>query len=262
MTMARRILILALLTVTLIGAAVPASAKEAADKTAKVKLETKKTAAVVQGGTAWITIHWRGIDADATSFRVTATTKANGVEISYPANTGGYSSLMDNDVLSSNEIDFTALNLVVPYGTKQFKLDVVASWNDGKEDVKKKFTVQVPTVAYNGEDAALVTSSVDVPAAAQPWIDVGWSGMAPSLDDVRMTVAGPSEAVISYPNDGSSSGLRRGNRLGQSETDVAGFRLDTSTLKPGKHKFEVLLTYTRGGTPSQTSGVVVIIVGG
>jgi hypothetical protein len=34
--------------------------------------------------------------------------------------------------------------------------------------------------------------------------------MAPSLDDVRMTVEGPSDAVISYPNDGTSSGLVRG----------------------------------------------------
>ncbi|MCL1692790.1 MAG: hypothetical protein M3096_03820, partial [Actinomycetia bacterium] len=79
MTMVRRILTLILLTATLIGAAVPASAKDAVDKTAKIKLETKKTAAVVQGGTTWIIVNWRGVDADATGFRITATTKANGV---------------------------------------------------------------------------------------------------------------------------------------------------------------------------------------
>jgi hypothetical protein len=80
--------------------------------------------------------------------------------------------------------------------------------------------------------------------------------MAPSLDDVQMTAEGPSDAVISYPNDGTSSGLVRGARLGQGETDAAGFRLDTSAMKPGQHEFIVLLTYTRDGSPSRMSGIV------
>jgi hypothetical protein len=86
--------------------------------------------------------------------------------------------------------------------------------------------------------------------------------MAPSLDDVRMTVERPSDAVISYPNDGTSSGLVRGARLGQGETDAAGFRLDTSAMKPGQHEFIMLLTYTRDGSPSKMSGIVTIAVSG
>lgn len=260
MTMARRILTLVLLIATLIAAAVPASAKDAEDETAKVRLETKKTPAVVQGGTTWIAINWRGADADATDFRITATSKATGVEISYPANTDGHSSLMDNDVLSSDEIDFTSLNVVVPYGTKQFKIDIVASWNDGKKDVEKKFNVTVPTVEYKGEDAALVAESIGVAAASQPWVDVAWSGMAPSLDQVRMTVDGPPEAATTYPGDGSSSGLSRDSRLDQGETDVAGFRLDTAEMKPGSYEFKVLLAYERDGKPSSVSGIVLITV--
>lgn len=261
MTMARRIVTLVLLTITLIGVAVPVSAKEAEDKAAKVKLETKKTAAIVQGGTTWVAINWRGADADATDFRITATTKAKGVDISYPTNTGNHSSLMANDVLSSDEIDFTSLNLVVPYGTKQFKIDIVASWNDGKKQIEKEFTVTVPTVKYSGEDAALVTDGVRAPAAAQPWIDVAWSGMAPSLDQVRMTVDGPPDAVVTYPGHGSSSGLSRDSRLNQAETDVAGFRLDTSGLKPGSYEFKVVLAYERDGKSSSVSGVVLITIG-
>ena len=84
MTMGRRILTLILLTATLIGAAVPASAKDTADKTVKVKLETKKTPAILQGSTTWVAVNWRGVDADATAFRITATTRTKGVEISTP----------------------------------------------------------------------------------------------------------------------------------------------------------------------------------
>jgi hypothetical protein len=50
--------------------------------------------------------------------------------------------------------------------------------------------------------------------------------------------------------------------LGQGETDAAGFRLDTSAIKPGQHEFKVLLSYTRGGSPSEITGIVTITVSG
>jgi hypothetical protein len=50
--------------------------------------------------------------------------------------------------------------------------------------------------------------------------------------------------------------------LGQGETDAAGFRLDTSAMKPGQHEFIMLLTYTRDGSPSKMSGIVTITVSG
>ena len=84
--------------------------------------------------------------------------------------------------------------------------------------------------------------------------------MAPSLDAVRMTVGGPPGSMIAYAGDGPSSGLRRGDRLGQGETDVARFRPDTSGLKPGAYEFKVMLTYTRDGSPSEMSGIVIINV--
>ena len=186
---------------TLIGAAVPASAKDAEANTAKVKLETHKTPAVIQGGATWIVINWRRADADATGFRNTAASKTDGVAISYPQNAGDHSSLMANDTLSSDEVDLTALRLDVPYGSKQIKLDLVAAWNDGKKDIEKKFTVTVPTFAYTGEDVALVTTDAGVVAADNPWVDVDWSGLAPSLDGVQMTADGPPCAVVSYPGE-------------------------------------------------------------
>jgi len=260
--MARRILTLILLTATLVGVAIPASAKDEPSKTAKVKLETHKTPAVVEGGATWITVSWRGADADATGFRITATSKTPGIKISYPENTGAYSSLMHNDTLSSDEVDFTALRLDVPYDSKQIKLDVVASWNDGKKDVEKKFTVTVPTFAYTGNDAALVTTNAGVMTVDGPWVDVDWSGLAPALDGVQMTVDGPPDAVIAYPGGRAWSSLSFDDRLTQGETDVARFRLDASSLTPGDHQFTVLLTYTRGGSTSETSGLVTVTISG
>ncbi len=80
--------------------------------------------------------------------------------------------------------------------------------------------------------------------------------MAPSLDDVRMTVDAPVGAVVSYPGDGSSSGLYGEDQLHQGETDASAFRLDVSGLKPGQYEFKVLLTYTRDGSPFDILGVV------
>lgn len=80
--------------------------------------------------------------------------------------------------------------------------------------------------------------------------------MAPSLNDFRMTADAPVGAVVSYPGNGSSSGLYRGDQLHQGEADVSAFRLDVSGLKPGQYEFKVLLTYTRDGSPFDVLGVV------
>lgn len=230
---------------------------------AKVKLDTKKTATVVQGSSAWVALNWKGDKSNATGFRAVASTKAAGVEISYPTNAGGHTSLMKNDVLSSDEIDFTAINVDVPYGTKSFKLDITATWNDGEKDVTKEFRVTVPTVEYTGDDVAISTSDAgSVPTDEPSWVGVDWTGMAPSIGDVQMTATGPSGAAIVYPGERDWTSLYHDNQLDQGETDVARFLLDPSGLEAGAHKFEVTLSYSRGDSPARTSGVVTVHVAG
>jgi len=257
--MTRRILTLILITAAFLSAAAPAMAKDEA----KVKLDTKKTATVVQGSSAWVALNWEGDYADATGFRVVATTKETGVEISYPDNTGDHTSLMDNDVLSDAEIDYTAIHVDVPYGTKSFKLDLVATWNDGDKDVSKKFKVSVPTVEYTGDDVAISTNDAgSVPTDEPSWVGVDWTGMAPSIGDVQMTATGPSGAAIVYPGERDWTSLYHDSQLDQGETDVARFLLDASGLEAGVHKFEVTLSYSRGDSPARTSGVVTVHVAG
>lgn len=268
----RATIVLIIVTAFFTALAAPASAKGAADGTAKVKLETKKTPAVVQGGQGWVALNWRGSGADASDFRVTATTKVAGVEISYPETTGGaYSSLMDDDVLSVDDIDFTALHLSVPYGTKKFTMAVTASWTDGNGTVEKHFKVQVPTIAYSGDDVALVTDVADTNSktledgSSQIWVDVAWSGLAPSLSDVRMTVDSPDDIEIGYPDPSGSgqawSGLARDDRLDQGETDVARFRLDPATMDAGAYELAVTLTYVRDGATRSTTGTITVSIG-
>jgi hypothetical protein len=257
--MISRILTLTLITAALLAAAAPAMAAD----TANVKLETKTTATVVQGGYAWVALTWQGDKADATDFRVTATTKDSGVEISYPDNTGSYTSLMDNDVLADDEIDFTAIRLSVPYGTESFKLDLVATWNDGGKDVSKKFSVKVPTVEHTGSDVELSTDEAGSVSVGEPtWVGVNWTGMAPTITSVEMTASGPAGAIITYPGDRSSTSLSYDDQLDKGETDVARFLLDAAGLQPGSHDFEVSLTYARGGSSNTVSGVVTVAVGG
>ena len=119
----------------------------------------------------------------------------------------------------------------------------------------------MPTFAYTGEDVALVTTDAGVVAADNPWVDVDWSGLAPSLDGVQMTVDGPPGAVVTYPGERTWSSMSFDDRLTQGETDVARFRLDASSLASGAYEFAVVLTYTRGESPSEISGVVSITVG-
>jgi hypothetical protein len=52
---------------------------------------------------------------------------------------------------------------------------------------------------------------------------------------------------VTYPNDGSSSGLAADSTLSVGETDHASFKIDTGTLGPGSYQAEIDLIYGNGG---------------
>ncbi len=229
----------------------------------KVELKTKKTAAIVEGDTAWVAISWKAKRTDATSFRIVATTDTAGVTISYPENTAPVSSLMTDDTLSAGEIDFTSLRISVPYGTKKVKLKVTATWVQDGRNRSKDYKVTVPVAKFTGDDVAQVTTDVGAVSVTQPaWVDVEWTGIAPILTDVQMTVAGPSGIAITYPGDRTFTSLDYDNTLVAGETDVARVLLDVSGLAPGTYTLDVTLSYAKGGAVSTVTGQVSLTVTG
>ncbi len=229
----------------------------------KVDLKTKKTAAILEGDTAWVAINWKGKNADAQDFRIVASTETSGVTISYPDNTTPYSSLMDNDTLSVGEIDFTSLKLYVPYGTKKVKLKIKATWLDDGEKRDKDFKVEVPVAKFKGDDVAQATGDAGtVPVGSPQWLGVQWTGIAPSLNNVKMEVAAPAGATVTYPGDGSFTSLNYDDTLDDGETDIARFLVDASGMTPGPHTLKVILSYDRGGKARSVTGEVLFVVAG
>jgi hypothetical protein len=224
---------------------------------AKVELKTRKTAAILEGDTAWVAINWTAKKAEAVEFRIVAESTTAGVTISYPDNTAPYSSLMDNDTLSEGELDFTSLKLSVPHGIKEVKLKVKATWLDNGVKQAKEYKVKVPVAKFKGDDVAQATSDAGSVSAGTPgWLGVEWTGIAPTLDDVQMTVTAPAGAVVTYPGDGSFTSLLYDSTLEDSETDVARFLMDVSGVANGNYKFEVVLSYTKGGSVTSVTGEV------
>jgi hypothetical protein len=228
----------------------------AADE-AKVELKTKKTAAVLEGDTAWVAINWKGKNADATDFRIVASADTRGVTISYPDNTATYSSLMDDDTLSAGEIDFTSLKVSVPYGVKKVKIKIKATWFTNGEKEDKDYKVTIPVAKFRGDDIAQATTDAGSISTGSPaWLGVEWTGVAPTLDNVEMTVAGPAGAVITYPADRSFTSLNYDSTLEDGETDIARFLVDASAMAPGSYTFDLVLSYTKGGANKSVTGQV------
>ncbi len=221
----------------------------------KVELKTKKTAAVVEGDTAWVALSWKAKGTDATDFRIVVKTENDGVTIAYPVNTGSYSSLMDNDTLSASEIDFTSLRISVPYGSRKVKLKITATWLQNGENQKKEYKVTVPVARFRGDDIAQATKDAGSVSAADPaWLEVEWTGLAPLLNDVEITVDGPRGAVITYPADRTFTSLYYNNSLEDGETDVARFLVDATALPPGSYSLKVEVSYTKAGRANSATG--------
>lgn len=236
---------------------------EVGDRKGTVDLKTKRTGAIVEGDTAWIAISWRARYADATDFRIVAKTEAGGVTISYPTNTDTYSSLMDNDTLSADEIDFTSLRVSIPYGTRRVRLKVTATWVQNGEKRSQDYRVVIPVARFRGDDIAQATKDAGSVSPKDPtWLGVDWTGLAPKLNDVEMTVKAPQGAVITYPGERPFTSLNYDDSLDDGETDVARFLVDATAMTPGSYFFEVEVTYTKGGKKQSVTGEVAFEVTG
>ena len=88
---------------------------------------TRALGAVVAGQQSWVRIPWT-TDAPVCSVAVTVT--ADGADVGYPVNTGGYSSFYRQDRLAASVHDYTAVRFLVPAfsAAKVLTADVTASY--------------------------------------------------------------------------------------------------------------------------------------
>lgn len=234
----------------------------AAGPPAKIEAQTKQTAAVIAGDSAWVTIDWLARDGDAQNFQVTVAKIDDGVNYSYPANTGSYTSLWADDLLSENEIDFTAIKLTVPYdGRSHLNLQLLVTYETDGVTQEKKVEILVPVVTYSGEDLQQVTSDLGaIDASSSTWIDVQYAGFAPVLEAFSVRVIEAGGLAIVYPAGGTSTSLVHDATLEDNETDLVRFRVDSSDLDAGPHTLQIEATYTKGGIAGSLAGTVTLIV--
>jgi hypothetical protein len=260
----RRIIVL-LLAMALIATLAPAAVaqeSEAPAGPASVVLLTPATAPVQAGNAAWVLLNWAATGGDAWNFRLNATA-TSGASVAYPTNTVDHSSLMSNDILSNGEVDFTALHIDVPaaaVGPVDLNLSLSYDTAAGPQSIDVQ--LDVPIVTFDGD--ALASTSDDLGAIdrnSTKWVDFWFTGLAPVVGDIHLTVTDPGAFGVVYPQDGTFSSLYYQSQLASGESDVARIRLDATGVEPGTYKIGVRTDYVVGGQMQSIDHSAVVVVG-
>jgi len=257
--MKHRIITTAIVTLLVIGTASPAVAKGP-----EASLKTKNTATIVAGDTSWVAVNWQGKGGDITNFKVVAEAP-DGIAVTYPENTPGFTGLMNGHVLSEKEMDFTALQVSVPYTqTKKFKIKLLVSYEADGTTVEDDFDVTVPVAEYQADqDLAQVTDSLGtILSGESPWIEIDFTGLAPMVEGFEMVISDPAGLALAYPFGNSSTSLKHDNALEDNETDFAAIRVDTTGVAPGTYNLGLKVSYTMAGQTKTFDGFLTLTVTG
>ncbi len=231
----------------------------------KVRLLTRESATVTAGDTAWLGINWTAKDGPVSDFSMVLHKEPKyGVQVAYPTNTASYTGLMNGHELDEGEIDFSAIQVMVPadFTKKNVELEFDVTYTDSEGDEHdKKFKVKVPVVQYAaGEHLVQHESTVELAPGSSVWVDVDFTGLAPVVENLSMAVAG--DVPIVYPSYGTSTSLHGDDRLDDGETDTARFRVDVGDTAPGSYEITTEITYVVAGETFTRPGTVKVVVTG
>ena len=226
------------------GAEAQSSSPNDGDLEDSIQIRTNKTAAVLAGDTAWITLSIRG-QADVDDLRFTAT--LDGQPVAYPENTVDHSGPYNGYGLKEKETDYVAFQITAPMVDKKahLPLELQVTWTEDGSPRSASETVKVPVVTFSGEPYELVSDEVTLSEADNGWVRIRLAGLAPQLDDVRVAVTDPTGLTIHYPQETYTS-LLRDARLENGETDEANFRLGEEHWGQS-FAVELKVDYTLGG---------------
>ncbi len=219
-------------------------------KKGKPVLLSPKKVDWLEGTDAWINLNWT-TEADVSNIQVTAKSNDRTVTIEYPTNTPGYSSLLQDELLSAYEIDQTALFITTTQRSKskiQIKLNISYTV-DGRQK-QDTHELQLRKVKWEGgEFYELATSEVTVPAqspdAATGWVDLNFIGLAPELEQFQVRVE--TDLGVELPQEDHTS-LYYDDQLVIGEQDVARIYVDPSQLTSGQqNKIELTVRFRVAG---------------
>lgn len=243
---------------------VSASPAAADDDEGEIELLTEETATVTAGDTAWLVLNWTAEDGPVTDVALTLRKDpGKGVVVTYPTNTATFTGLMNGHILDEGEIDFTAIRVYVPsdFDPKKVKLDFEVSYMSGGELETDKVKVDVPVVQFtDGEHLVQHESAATVALGESTWVDVDMTGLAPSVDDIRLTVSGDLPVV--YPSDRTFTSLHGDETLEDGETDTARVRIDALDVAAGDYTLDTELTYEFDGRTHSRTGTIEVTVAG
>ena len=190
-----------------------------------IEVRTNKTAAVLGGDTAWVTISIRG-KADVDDVKFVA--KLEDGSVAYPTNTVDHSGPYNGYDLDDLETDYVAFQLTtgVPEKKRQMmQLELEATWTEDGETRSESYSVKVPVVTFSGEPYELVTDVVTVTEPDNGWVSLSLVGLAPQVQDIKVTIVDPSGLDVYYPAETFTS-LHRDALLEDGETDEARLRIN------------------------------------
>lgn len=224
-----------------VGLASPASADRSG---ATPTLLSSEKIDWISGSSEWVHLSWTTADTlENVEVRVSKLSK--GLSIEYP-NDAEFSSLMTDNTLSSNEIDFTALKVTTDAasrGTKQALIEI--SWDEDGTRERATGWLRFTNKIYKGDDFAIlteaVTISLDPNAPEANWVELGYKGLAPTTNDMQITVSGPMP--VYHPQEKFTS-LHHDQTLHAGENDVARVWIDPELASPGTHALTVTIGYT------------------
>lgn len=243
-----RFALVVLVMITAALAAAPAQAAESEDDIEEVRLNrylsvrTDRTAAVTKGDTAWVTVSLRGKQT-LEDLQVTATIDQDGAGVDYPANTETYSSTYADADLDRRETDYIAFKVTIPTEVdgrgRNVELEMTFTFTHDGDRLRGEDSVRIPLVEFDGSPFALTEDDIALPAAANGWVELPFTGLAPEVSDLRVAVENPIDLEIHYPAETHTS-LARDAILEDGETDVARFRLgETHWVSPTKATIRV-----------------------
>lgn len=217
----------------------------------------------IEGESRWISLPWLAVDG-IQDFRVTATSTAPGVKVSYHQETHEYSAPRYGPDLGVNEVDVTMLQVSTTTATfESWDLEVSASWEYRGRRHEGTTVIGVTTLSA-ADDAPLQPLVDDATVAASGdgtgnWVDLSYLGVADSTTNVEITVEG--ELPVQYTSKLFSS-LEHGDELVRGEIDSARIWFDPSRLGDGSHHLVVTLRYTTDAstTVQEASHPLVITV--
>ncbi len=77
------------------------------------------------------------------------------------------------------------------------------------------------------------------------------------MSNARLTVKPPAGAMVTYPNNGTSTGFSQYAKLLVGQTDYASFKIHTGSLKRGSYTLRLDLSYGNG---TRIPGSVTLVV--